>query len=231
MLDTKPTTKYFNEVTIFKKLINTMEIIAMKGSATLYENGQIGQNLVKELPGILTAEDLANYKVKEYKPNTTMIGSYEVMVSPAPSSGPELLAFLNTLEYLKQEAKLDFGKLSAKYLHNMTNVLENLNKLQLKLGDNPNPDVNNIVKFMLDKKNAPGWVSNIQGKSLDDADPNYALSDPVAANVGVMDKKDNYVSVVTSLNTWFGSKVSKSAFQSIGNQILETLGHFQKNYF
>ena len=35
----------------------------------------------------------------------------------------------------------------------------------------------------------------------------YALSDPVAANVGVMDKKDNYVSVVTSLNTWFGSKV------------------------
>ena len=62
MLDTKPTTKYFNEVTIFKKLINTMEIIAMKGSATLYENGQIGQNLVKELPGILTAEDLVNYK-------------------------------------------------------------------------------------------------------------------------------------------------------------------------
>ena len=175
MIDTKPITKYFNEVTIFKKLINTMEIIAMKGSATLYENGQIGQNLVKELPGILTAEDLVNYKVKEYKPNTTMIGSYEVMVSPAPSSGPELLAFLNTLEYLKQEAKLDFGKLSAKYLHNMTNVLENLNKLQLKLGDNPNPDVNNIVKFMLDKKNAPGWVSNIQGKSLDDADPNYAL--------------------------------------------------------
>jgi hypothetical protein len=35
----------------------------------------------------------------------------------------------------------------------------------------------------------------------------YNLSDPVAANVGVMDKKDNYVSVVTSLNTWFGSKV------------------------
>ena len=74
MIDTKPDTKYFNEVNIFKKLINTMEIIAMKGSATLYENGQIGQNLVKELPGILTAKDLVNYKVKEYKPNSTMIG-------------------------------------------------------------------------------------------------------------------------------------------------------------
>ena len=64
---------------------------------------------------------------------------------------------------------------------------------------------------MLDKKNAPSWVSNIQGKSLDD-DPNYTLSDPVAATVSVMDKKDNYVSVVTSLNTWFGSKVSNVTF-------------------
>jgi gamma-glutamyltranspeptidase len=35
----------------------------------------------------------------------------------------------------------------------------------------------------------------------------YALSDPVAAHVAIMDKNDNYVSVVTSLNTWFGSKV------------------------
>ena len=44
--------------------------------------------------------------------------------------------------------------------------------------------------------------------SLSLQDPNYVLGDPVAANVAVMDKKDNYVSVVTSLNTWFGSKVS-----------------------
>ena len=51
------------------------------------------------------------------------------------------------------------------------------------------------------------FIALVQGKSLEEADPNYALSDPVAANVGVMDKKDNYVSVVTSLNTWFGSKV------------------------
>ena len=95
----------------------------------------IGQNLVKELSGALTLQDLANYQVKEYKPNTTMIGSNEVMVSPAPSSGPELLAFLNALEYLKNEAGSDFGKMSADYLHNITNILENLDELQLKLGD------------------------------------------------------------------------------------------------
>ena len=45
-------------------------------------------------------------------------------------------------------------------------------------------------------------------------DPNYLLGDPVAANVAVMDKKDNYVSVVTSLNTWFGSKVNTVCSQN-----------------
>ena len=58
----------------------------------------------------------------------------------------------------------------------------------------------------MDKSNVAKWVSDIQSDGLG-ANPNYALSDPVAANVAVMDKKDNYVSVVTSLNTWFGSKV------------------------
>ena len=32
---------------------------------------------------------------------------------------------------------------------------------------------------------------------------------PVAAHVAAMDRRDIYVSVVTSLNTWFGSKVRR----------------------
>ena len=200
----------FNDIGIYKKLLRTMEIIAMNGSAAIYEGGQIGQNLIDEIPGAITFDDLANYKVKEYKPNTTRIGSHEIMASPAPSSGPELLAFLNTLEYLNGTSS-DFGNVTSEYLHNITNVLENLEKLQLQLGDtdevNPNPEIDKKVQYMLSKNNSPKWVSNLRGKSLS-SDPNYALSEPVAANVGVMDKKDNYVSVVTSLNTWFGSKVS-----------------------
>ena len=34
------------------------------------------------------------------------------------------------------------------------------------------------------------------------------LSRPVGAHVAAMDRRDIYVSVVTSLNTWFGSKAS-----------------------
>lgn len=193
---------YFNDIPVYNKLIDTMKLIASNGSKVLY-NGQLGANLVQDLGGALTMEDLQNYTVKETKPYTSMIGTHEVMVSPSPSSGAELLAYLNTMEYLKNN-NADFGSITPEYLHSLTNVLENLEDLQLQLGDD---DVNDLVQFMLDKTNSPKWTSNIQKENLG-SDPNYALSDPVAANVAVMDKQDNYVSIVTSLNTWFGSKVS-----------------------
>ena len=86
----------------------------------------------------------------------------------------------------------------------------------MELGDTPDPKVEELVKYMLDKKNAPSWVSDIQKQNLG---PNYALSDAVAASVAVMDAKDNYVGVVSSLNTWFGSKVSEnSIYVYFGNK-------------
>lgn len=203
---------YFNDISMYKKLIDSMKMIAQNGSKVLYEGGQLGLNMIQDLGGgILTLKDLKEYKVKESQPYIGKIGSHHVMVSPSPSSGPELLAFLNTLEYMNK-TNGNFGAVTADYLHTLTNVLENLEDWQLRLGDSNQEDIENTVKYMLDKNNAPNWTSDIQGHTLLTSDPNYALSDPVAANVAVMDKKDNYVSVVTSINTWFGSKVRHNDF-------------------
>ena len=196
---------YFNDVPIFKRLVETIRDIASNGSATMYEGGRIGQSLVQDLNGALTLQDLANYQVLESKPLKTAIGRFEVMASPSPSSGPELLGLLNALEYMNSSNHIKYGEVSSDYLHILSNVLENLEDLQLRLGDSPDQEVENLVKVMLDKNNAAKWTSDIQGESVFEA--NYALSDPVAANVAIMDKKDNYVSVVTSLNSWFGSKI------------------------
>lgn len=35
----------------------------------------------------------------------------------------------------------------------------------------------------------------------------YVLADPSGSHIAVMDREDNYVTMVTSLNTWFGSRV------------------------
>ena len=53
-----------------------MEIIARNGSAAIYQGGLVGQNLVKDLGGHITLEDLEEYQVKETKPNMTKIGTY-----------------------------------------------------------------------------------------------------------------------------------------------------------
>ena len=203
--------KRLTDIPIFMALVKTLKSIAVNGSASIYEGGEVGQSIIKALGGAITVEDLANYTVKERTPLTTMIGQHEVMVSPSPSSGPELLALLNSFSYLKTQLKDRFGVVTADYLHSLANVLQNLQDLQLKLGDNANADqqVKALQENMMDKSNAPQWTSDIQKENV--FDPSYALSDPVASNVAVMDKKDNYVSVVTSLNTWFGSKVMTSS--------------------
>ena len=199
--------KPVTEIPIFMSLIKTLKAIAVNGSAAMYDGGEVGQSIINALGGAITKEDLANYTVQERAPLTTMIGQHEVMVSPSPSSGPELLALLNSFAYLKTQLK-SFGKVTADYLHSLANILENLEDLQLRLGDSQATQAQARQESMLDKNNAPHWASDIQKESFN---PSYSLSDPVASNVAVMDKKDNYVSVVTSLNTWFGSKVMTSS--------------------
>ena len=63
----------------------------------------------------------------------TMIGTNEVMVSPAPSGGPELIAFLNALEYLNR-TKPNFVNFSvtSNYLESITDILQNLEDIQLR---------------------------------------------------------------------------------------------------
>ena len=50
------------------------------------------------------------------------------------------------------------------------------------------------------------FLNEVEGSPLP-FERSYSLSASAAAHVAVVDKEDTYVSVVTSLNTWFGSKV------------------------
>ena len=53
------------------------------------------------------------------------------------------------------------------------------------------------------------WLSE-KGDSSDLSADSYGIPESVSSHVAVMDRKDNYVSVVTSINSWFGSKVGKT---------------------
>ncbi len=47
----------------------------------------------------------------------------------------------------------------------------------------------------------------------------YPFSPPAAASVIAMDREDNYVSVVSSLNTWFGSGVLSTSAGIMNNAL------------
>ena len=79
------------------KLAETLEVIAKEGADTLYNNGTIAQKLVaeiKQLGGIVTIEDLMNYRTRWEAPNVAKLPNNNTLYSiTAPASGP-LIAFI-----------------------------------------------------------------------------------------------------------------------------------------
>uniref|UniRef100_T1GPW7 Gamma-glutamyltransferase n=1 Tax=Megaselia scalaris TaxID=36166 RepID=T1GPW7_MEGSC len=89
-------------------LAKTLEIIADKGADVFYK-GEVGRNLVKDLKergGIITEEDLANYKVKWSDPTKAeFINQYSVYSTPMPGGGAVLTMILNLINEAKNTYK------------------------------------------------------------------------------------------------------------------------------
>lgn len=82
-------------------LAKTLKLIAQQGADGFYK-GEVAQAIVdsaNKYGGILTLEDLANYKVTVRTPVSTDYRGYEVISSPPPSSGgAHMIEILNILE-------------------------------------------------------------------------------------------------------------------------------------
>ena len=97
--------------------------------------------------------------------------------------------------------------------------MQNTGKYQLGLGD---PYNNSEVRQRTDWLTSPSNTDNfLNGEIAGDFPPSsYAIeSDPVGAHVAVMDQSDTYVSVITTLNGWFGSKVMTSGGILMNNAV------------
>ena len=205
-------------------------MIASNGPSAFYENresGSIVQDIVNATGGAITASDLKAYEPIERDPIVTHIGHFEVMASSAPSSGPELLAYLNTMEtwYTKQlearhaarkgeisnnlsskeiQIRQHIGLSTQEYWSTMINLLTKLNHYQLGLGDptNNTARVKDRTNWMISKSNTEQFLSSIRKQISFESNYKISSGESVAGQVMAMDKEDNYVSMVTSLNTW-----------------------------
>jgi gamma-glutamyltranspeptidase/glutathione hydrolase len=219
---------YYQPGDLFRQpeLARTLERIAAKPDD--FYHGALARELavaIQKGGGLITADDLAHYEVKEREPVRGTYRGYEVISAPPPSSGGTVL--IESLNILEGYDLAKLGDRSAESIHFTTEAFRRafFDRAEF-LGD---PDFAKLpVAQLIDKKYGAAWR-----ESIDDAkatpskdlkrpaifseleqyaaahpDPRAFPEVPHTTHYSVVDAEGNAVSVTTTLNGWFGSRVT-----------------------
>ncbi|XP_061371261.1 glutathione hydrolase 3-like isoform X2 [Gastrolobium bilobum] len=190
------------------ELGRSLDVVAEQGPLAFY-NGTIGEKLVKdvrEAGGILTMEDLRNYKVEITDAMTVNVMGYTIYGMPPPSSGTLALSLvLNILNGYggPDGAKGNLG------LHRLIEALKHMYAVRMNLGDPNFVNISGTVSDML----SPSFAQDIRKKILDNTTfpPEYymnkwsQLRDHGTSHLCIVDADRNAVSLTTTVNFDFGS--------------------------
>jgi gamma-glutamyltranspeptidase/glutathione hydrolase len=220
---------YYKPGEVFRQpeLARTLERIA-KNPGDFY-HGAMARELaagMQKSGGLITAEDLEHYEVKEREPIRGTYRDYDIISAPPPSSGG--IALVEILNILEGYDLAKFGNRSAQAIHLTVEGFRRAFYDRAEfLGD---PDFSKIpVAQLIDKKYAAGWRDSIDparaSVSKDLKRPaifneleRYAQAHPRTlrpirepentTHYSVVDPAGNAVAVTTTLNDWFGSRVT-----------------------
>ncbi|PIW59120.1 gamma-glutamyltransferase [Shewanella sp. CG12_big_fil_rev_8_21_14_0_65_47_15] len=191
------------------ELAHSLRLIAEKGTKGFYEGETATKliNAVQEAGGIMTLDDLKNYKVVEREPVRGEYRGYEVVSMPPPSSGGvHIIEMLNVL----QQFPIDkFGHNTAQTIHLMTETMKQAYSDRSEyLGD---PDFYKVpVKALTSKDYAQKIASKIAiNKTTPSAEIKPGKLTPYESDqtthFSVVDKWGNAVSNTYTLNFSYGS--------------------------
>ncbi len=218
--------EFFEQGDVLKQpeLAKTLERIASNPKD--FYRGNLAKQLAAAIQrggGLVTEQDLRDYEVKEREPIHGTYRGYDVYSAPPPSSGGiALMEILNILE------GWDLSKLGPRSAHSIHLTVEAFRRVMMDradfLGD---PDFSTIpVAQLTDKKYASAWRETIDpdkaSPSRQVKRPEFGDLDRVASlheramgaesnnttHYSVVDAAGNAVSVTTTLNDSFGSKVT-----------------------
>lgn len=203
---------------VLPHLAETLQLIRDKRREGFYK-GPTAENLMEEIKqsgGIITQEDLDDYHSVWRKPVIGAYKNYTVISMPPPSSGGVAL-----LQLLRGSESFDFkafGHNSAKSIHAMTELERRVYADRAThLGD---PDFYEVpVDMLLDSSYLSQRFSDISMETKTDSraikEGNVEVIESIeTTHFSIVDKDRNAVSVTTTLNGTFGSKVfvEKSGF-------------------
>lgn len=199
------------DTVIWNDLAGTLELIRDNGKAGFYE-GKTADNIVDEMKrgkGIISHDDLKNYKTRWLEPLVSNYKEYKIISMPPPSSGGVALAQL--LKSVEEFPVRDWGHNTAKTIHLMTEAERRVFADRAAfLGD---PDffavpVRDLLSDAYNDGRMKSFNPDSATKSSDIKEgmiPGYESEE--TTHISIVDKFGNAAAVTTTLNEWFGSKV------------------------
>ncbi|WVZ05506.1 hypothetical protein V8G54_018852 [Vigna mungo] len=191
------------------KLADTLRAISVFGPKAFYD-GWIGHNLVKDVQnagGILTTKDLKNYTVKQKKPLSTNVLGLNLLAMPPPSGGPPMILLLNILDQYKPP----YGISGALGVHREIEALKHVFAVRMNLGDPDFVNITEVVSDMLSRRFAKLLKNDINDNKT--FDPSHyggkwnQIHDHGTSHLCVIDLERNAISMTTTVNSYFGSKI------------------------
>lgn len=199
------------DILIQKDLAQTLKLIQKNGEKGFYE-GKTAELIVAEMRrgnGIITLNDLKNYKVAERKPIVFNYKGNEIVSMPLPSSGGILLA---------QMLKMSGYENLEKYQQNSTEAVQIMVEAERRafadraefMGD-PGFITDKTSMLISDEYLKNRWKSFNINKATPSSEVGKITPQPKEStettHISVIDKEGNAVAVTTTLNGLYGSKV------------------------
>ena len=219
---------FYKQGEIFRQpeLARTLERIAENPDE--FYHGAMARELaaaVQKGGGLITAEDLAHYEVKEREPVRGTYRGYEVISAPPPSSGGA--ALIETLNILEGFDLAKAENRSAQSVHLIAEAFRRafFDRAEF-MGD---PDFSKLpVAELIDKKYGAAWRETIDPEhasvskdlkrptifsELEEYErehpPTVAIRESQhTTHYSVVDAEGIAVAVTTTINAWFGSRVT-----------------------
>uniref|UniRef100_A0A1B0GEJ3 Uncharacterized protein n=1 Tax=Glossina morsitans morsitans TaxID=37546 RepID=A0A1B0GEJ3_GLOMM len=227
----KPDKSLYKEGDFLKRptLAMTLERIADNGADEIYGGGETGKMLVKDIQnmgGIITEEDLKNYKVEWENEHVEakITGGYKLYTTPLPSSGAVLAFILNVMNGLYTDNQ-DI------YWHRVIETYKHAYGQRTNLGDLKNePDDPKMIKDTFENLISAQFAQKIRELIRDNETFTDMLyyganftneEDSGTANMAVLAPNGDAITVTSTINNYFGAKVRSSSTGIILNDEMD----------
>lgn len=199
-----------NSLFVQKDLANTLKLIRDNGKDGFYK-GIIADIFVEQSTknnGLISYQDLENYKAIERDPIISNYKEYQIIGMPPPSAGgigiAQTLAVLEKYNFTKEQW------VSSGYIHTISEILKYVYADRAEyIGDNDFHEV--PIDYLLSENHINDIYSKISETAIPSLEINnihYFPSEKTeTTHYSVIDKDGNAVSTTVSLNSSYGNKI------------------------